>query len=72
MWTMAETHRPFDDPRPLEEWPDAERLRFIRYQTRRIPGALGVMAIALLIDEVERLMERVAELEAARPRSGNP
>lgn len=59
------TH-PFDDPRPYVEWPDAERFRFIIEQVQRLPGGGGSFAILRLVQEVEKLLDRVKELEGER------
>lgn len=57
---------PFRDPRPVREWPEGERLRYIEWQARSSPGAGGSVALLLLLEEVERLSKRVRELEEAK------
>jgi hypothetical protein len=60
--------RPFNDSRPIEEWPESERFRILRHFTQRIPGTAETV-LRYLIDEVERLSKRVSELEGGRPLS---
>jgi len=51
--------RPFNDPRPHEDWPLDERLRYIRYRSKHQHVTVG-----LLLDEFVRLNERVKALES--------
>jgi hypothetical protein len=55
--------RSFNDSKLLDSWPEGERLRFIRHQARRIPGAIATLPIELLTREVERLSARLERLE---------